>query len=55
MRCQRIQRITLKSRDFDAFGFTVELPAKVGCFGFCDEVREADERTIIRSYDPDGL
>ena len=41
--------------ELDAFGFTVVPPEKVGPPQFCDEVREALERTMIRRYGNNGL
>lgn len=41
--------------ELDAFGFTVVPPEKVAPMGFCTEVREALERTMLRRYGDDGL
>ncbi len=41
--------------ELDAFGFTVVPPEKVGPPEFCQAVREALERTMIRRYGDDGL
>jgi ectoine hydroxylase-related dioxygenase (phytanoyl-CoA dioxygenase family) len=41
--------------ELEVLGFTVVPPEKVGPPDFCDEVREALERTLLRRYGPTGL
>lgn len=41
--------------ELEAFGFTVVPPEKVGPPEFCDEVKAALERTMLRRYGEDGL
>ena len=48
---QELRQIGLETNiaELDAFGFTVVPPKKVGPPEFCIEVREALERTMLRS------
>ncbi|MCY3857836.1 MAG: phytanoyl-CoA dioxygenase family protein [Gammaproteobacteria bacterium] len=41
--------------ELEAFGFTVVPPEKVGPPEFCEEVKAALERTMLRRYGDDGL
>ena len=54
---QELKQLKLESNiaELEAFGFTVVPPEKVGPPEFCEGVREALERTMIRRYGSDGL
>lgn len=54
---RELKQLGLESNiaELDTFGFTVVPPEKVGPPEFCQEVREALERTMIRRYGEDGL
>ena len=54
---KELRQLDLESNiaELEAFGYTVVPPEKVAPQSFCDEVREALERTMLRRYGPDGL
>ena len=54
---RELRQLGLESNivELEVLGFTVVPPEKVGPASFCQAVREALERTMLRRYGPDGL
>ena len=48
-------RLVSNIAELEAFGFTVVPPEKVAPLDFCEGVKEALERAMLRRYGPDGL